>query len=258
VHSGHRVVREAVLLLLAVGYAYVGSVTVLDWHAAASHVGDLVTIEGSVVRAQLSGDTCTLEFAAEEASALRVVLVIPLMTDLPPHPERLYQDRRIRVTGRVQRFGSRPEIVLRNPGQIEIIDVAAAPAPSTPSTLPTASSTTTSLPTPRRDATRSLPPTTLPAATAAPVVAGPPATTTTLPPPRGLVEAVARELPLATACPRAQADWRNVAAEVSARTHDLTRCLEGGGYHCRREAAALAPALSELEGAEQRVDQACH
>ena len=37
----------------------------------------------------------------------------------------------------------------------------------------------------------------------------------------------------------------------------LTQCLGGGSYRCRPQAAALAPALSALEWAEQQVETSC-
>jgi hypothetical protein len=37
----------------------------------------------------------------------------------------------------------------------------------------------------------------------------------------------------------------------------LTRCLEGDTHKCRPVAAALAPALTDLEWAEQQVEAAC-
>src|SRR5205814_1756566 len=79
-------------------------------------------------------------------TALRVVLLIPMLTDLPRHPERLYAGRRVRVTGRVQRFRGRPEMVLRSPDAIEVVDLATGaatatvrqPPPPPPASTPTA------------------------------------------------------------------------------------------------------------------------
>jgi hypothetical protein len=71
------------------------------------------------------------------------------------------------------------------------------------------------------------------------------------------VEAVEQRLAPLDACDRARARWRDAAAGLREQAAALDRCLAGAGYRCRPEAAALAPALSALEWAEQRVEDAC-
>jgi hypothetical protein len=58
-------------------------------------------------------------------------------------------------------------------------------------------------------------------------------------------------------CARARENWRAAADAAHERTAALDRCLVGAGYRCRTEAAAVAPALSSLEWAEQEVDERC-
>src|SRR5579885_3413775 len=88
--------------------------------AAAAHVGEFVTVEGDVASARLAGEGLVLEFAADDPRAFRAVLLIPMITDLPRRPERLYLGRRVRVSGLVRRFQDRPEMILRAPSQIEV------------------------------------------------------------------------------------------------------------------------------------------
>ena len=76
-------------------------------------------------------------------------------------------------------------------------------------------------------------------------------------PPRALSEAVARQLAAAAPCERARARWRDAAGTAGELSTALGRCLESGSYRCRRESAALAPALTALEWAEQQVEEAC-
>jgi len=76
------------------------------------------------------------------------------------------------------------------------------------------------------------------------------------PPPRSVVEAVAPRLAL-DPCPRARARWDEAARVADARAGAFTRCLRSGSYRCRAEGAAIAPALTELEWAEQQVEDAC-
>ena len=193
---------------------------VYPWQEAERHMGEIVTVDGVVAAAHSTGDTCVLEFAPDDPHALRVILVLPMLSSLPSKPERLYAGKRVRASGVVRRFAGRPEMVLRSPAQIEVIDVA---GPSSP-----------------------------PAAAAAPPE--PPAAEK---PPRRLGQAIARQLSAAAPCERARAKWREAADNAGELSTALGRCLEGGGYRCRRESAALAPALTALEWAEQQVDAAC-
>lgn len=216
---------------------------------AASHVGDVITLEGDVLTATTRGGTCELEVGADGVAIVRVVLVIPLVTSLPRAPERLYAGRRVRATGKLQRFQGRLEMTLTSPDLIEIVDVVgpsgapeAAPAPPPPAP-PAASPAPTS----------AAPPPPLPVAPSPPPTTTPPSPPTTAP--RGLIEALAPAA--ADPCATARGRWAEAARVTTERIDTLRRCLEGGQYRCRAAAAAVAPALSELEWSEQQVNDAC-
>lgn len=250
---------------------------VIPWQAAGSHVGDFLTVEGDVVSAWSTPESCVLEFAKDDPSAFRAVLLIPMITNLPRQPERLFQGRRVRVSGRISRSLGHLEMVMRSPQQIEVVDVAGAPdedavAPPPPAAAAPAPSRLSEAPAPppAKSAVAPSPAATSPPALApAPVAAVPPAAPAapaaasapppTVPPahePRDLVEAVAPQI-ARDPCPGAQARWTEAASELRARTAALDACLTRGDYRCRRESAALAPALSALEWAEQHVADAC-
>ncbi len=124
---------------LAATSAVVCATDVVPWRAASAYVGDVVTVEGDVVQAHLEAATCVLDFAPDDPSAFRVVLLIPLLTDLPHQPQRLYEGKRVRATGTVRRFAGRAEMIVRSPDAIEVVGVASAPAVAAappPTTLP--------------------------------------------------------------------------------------------------------------------------
>jgi hypothetical protein len=237
-------------LLALAGRVWGAAPPLVPWREAGAHVGNIVTVEGEVVAARTTADACVLEFAAEDPHAFRAVLLLPLLSSLPPHPERLYLGRRVRVSGRMQRFQGRPEMVLRGPAQIEVIDVAAAATPGdgAPTAAPAPASPRAAVPEPAAppDAPGSPP--------AAPAASEPAAPE---PPPQGLGEAVARRLARIDSCDRARARWREAAGAARERAAILAQCLDAGGYRCRTEAAAIAPALSALEWAEQQVESTC-
>jgi hypothetical protein len=216
----------ALLALLTLAGGSRAAPPVVSWRDAAAHVGDIVTVEGEVVNARRTGDTCILEFAPDDARAFRAVLLIPLLSSMPREPERLYQGKSVRVTGRVQRFAGRPEMVLRNPDQIELVgEVAPPPAAAAPPAPP-----------PSPPVARGSPPAAAPPAAAPPPAAPPTA---------------------AAPCERARAGWRAAAAEAGVRTSALQSCLDALRYRCRTESAALAPALEALATSEREVEAAC-
>jgi len=232
-----RVAVATLAIALGARSAAAAAPPVYPWQEAGNHVGQMVTIEGVVAAAHATGDTCVLEFAPDDARALRVVLIVPMFSSLPSKPERLYAGKRVRVSGLVRRFAGRPEMVLRSSSQIEVVDVSGpsavpAPAPAEPRVAPSP-----------------------PHAAEPPPAAEPPRAAE--PPPRALSEEITRRLAGAAPCERARARWREAAGTAGELNTALGRCLESGSYRCRPESAALAPALTALEWAEQQVEEAC-
>jgi hypothetical protein len=237
-------------------------------------VGEIVTVEGEVVTAETTDDTCVLEFAPGDPVAFRAVLLRPLLSTGPRHPDRLYRGRQVRATGRVQQFQGRPEMVLRSTDQIQVTDddgatftaaepevQPATPAPHPPAARPadaTAAQAIAPAPPaglPTTSASQAVPPTPSPAASAAPPVA--PAPSPAPPPARGLVEAVQQKMASLTPCERARARWRDAAAVAGARAAALGRCLDAASYDCRAERRLLGPALSALGVSEDEIADAC-
>ena len=282
-----RHVRGCGVVVCAVVLAVVSAVargqTVVPWQSAGSYEGEVITVEGDVARARLEADTVVIEFSTDDPNAFRAILLIPLITDLPRQPQRLYEGKRVRVTGRIQIWRGQPEMILRSPDEILVVGVSTiAPPPppveTTPTTVPrrrAVAPTTLPPPPPPPPAPPPPPPAAAPEATVPPTTL--PATPTTIPPPPPPARPVptapappttstttpeqeeqAPRLPRATdPCDAARERWRRAAAAAESRQAELTECLRGGSYRCRSVAAAVAPALSELEWAEQQVEAAC-
>jgi hypothetical protein len=280
-------VRALLALLAALGTPDVVAPPVVDWRDAGERAGQVVTVEGEVRAAHCSEDRCILEFAPEDPRGFRVVLLMPMFSRATDTPDAMYGGRRIRATGKVQRFQGRVEMVLRGTSQIELTDTTpTAPMVATPST------TRPSSPPPTTPPATLPPPTTPPATTppAAPMTAPlpstlPPATppppapstaTTAVPPPAATAPApqptpttppVLAEPPppepaddarvKAAACDRAKARWREVASDVRTHTTSLERCFRALPYRCHPESAALAAVLPLLDEAERQVEATC-
>jgi hypothetical protein len=253
---------------------------VVDASEAAAYVGSAVTVEGDVAVARTESIGLVLELAPLGPTSVRAVLVPSLISSLPRAPERIYEGKRVRITGLLQRFKGRPELVLESPSQIEIVEFAGAPPPTTTTVAPPAPVTTTLGPAPSSMPAVAAPPAPGPSAAAPPppppapspsavsppapvptpappTASAPPppseATPTTEPAPKPLLS----ERLAAEACDRARARWRDAADRTREATAALTRCLDGASFACHDPAAALAPILADLEWAEQQVADRC-
>ena len=230
-----RYAAPALAALLLATAALARSPDVVPWSEAASHVGRVITVEGTVARARVEGGACTLEFAPDDPAAFRVVLMLSLF-QAPEAPERLYAGRLVQASGRVQKFEGRPEMIIRRADQIEVLD----PVPTT-STLP-APTTTTTLPPPAPPAAAPVVPPPAP-----PVVV--PSTSTTIP--------AAAPPSVTERCVHARERLEAARQELSARSEDAARCLRSGTSRCEPERDAVARALETLPAREAEADSAC-
>jgi hypothetical protein len=252
-----------------------GARDVVPWTAAGEHVDRLVTVEGVVARGYTTAEgRCILEFDAADPTALRIVLLIPLVTDLPREPQRLYQGKRVQVSGRVTRFQRRLEMAV-TPNQIEVVGLTEAPptptpapAPATPaapktpapSAAPPAPAPTTTprppvaappAPAPRAPAAAPAPPP--PPPPAAPVrVAPPPA-----PPPTTAPTTPPTTLPPDPQCRKLDDERSAIRAELRTQNEALQQCLAEGRSGCAALGDRLGPLLSRLEGVEQQLARRC-
>lgn len=271
-----RATRAAsVLLLLLATPAWCARV--IDVADVPAHVGSTVTVEGDVAVVRMDPPGLVLELAPAGPKSFRAVLVLALISSLPRSPERVYAGKRVRITGLIQRFQGRPEIILESASQIEVVDLAGAPTTTTTAVPGTATTTTSPAPS-TRTAPPPATPTTIPPAAPSPVApivptsppapsvpaAAPPAPVASPPPPVATPEPVeppARPLlgeRLAIeACARARTRWRDAATRAKAAAADLTSCLDAETFDCRERAAKLAPAIADLEWAEQQVADRC-
>jgi hypothetical protein len=213
--------RVLVLLGSLLPTAFGAAAAPVPWTAAGAHVGRLVTIEGVVAQAATTeAGRCILAFDPADDDALRVVLLIPLLTDLPSDPSRLYASKRVRATGRVRRFQGRLEMVV-TPPQLEVVGLTAtaAPPPSVPSAAP------------------------------------PPP-----PPPPATAEPAARVAPPPPPDPRCRAweDDRTAARrELGGLVQALAACLDAARTGCAALGDRLGPPLSRLQALEERLARHC-
>jgi hypothetical protein len=242
-----RALLAATLLVSLLPLALARAAAPVPWTAAGEHVRRLVTIEGVVARATTTPERrCVLEFDPNDPAALRVVLIIPLITDLPIDPSRLYQGKRVQVTGRVTRFQGRLEMVV-TPPQLDVVGLtvppAAAPPVAAPAPVPAGAPVA-----PVAPAAPGPPATPAASGVPTPVAPAAPAVSSTLPP------------PVPPPDPRCRA-WRDdrtaVRAELRTLAHRLDECLAEDRAGCAGLGDRLGPPLSRLEAVEAHLDRHC-
>lgn len=85
------------------------------------YLGKTVTVEARVVEAKNIGSICFLDFSHHWHGQFAVILYRKTYPHWPGGPDRYFQGKRIRVTGKVVSYRGRPEIQVKNVRQIEVL-----------------------------------------------------------------------------------------------------------------------------------------
>jgi hypothetical protein len=105
----------------------------------ASHVDDLVVLEGRVTTSVAKGGTVVLTLA-DAPEVVHIVIVAPMVGERPSKLAPRFVGQRVRALGKVREFEGHYEIFVTDPERVELLDeaaVAAAVAPQ-PSAVPQA------------------------------------------------------------------------------------------------------------------------
>jgi DNA/RNA endonuclease YhcR with UshA esterase domain len=95
---------------------------VISWKDADKHYGEFCTVEGTVVATYNSGKACFLNFHKNWTRYFTVVIFAADFRKFPSSPEDYYKNKTIKVNGLIKEYKGKPEIVVKNPGQIQITD----------------------------------------------------------------------------------------------------------------------------------------
>ena len=93
----------------------------ISWESAGKYVGKTVSVEGKVVRSHNSGTACFLNFHRNFTRYMSLVIFENSFRKFPFQPEKFYLNKMVRVRGKIKEYEGKPEIVIENPRQIEII-----------------------------------------------------------------------------------------------------------------------------------------
>ena len=94
---------------------------VISWRQAGKHIGEFLTVEGTIVETHNSGKACFLNFHPDWRSSFTAVIFARSFAAFPPDPEDHYRGKRVRVTGLIREYRGKPEVILSSRDQIEVL-----------------------------------------------------------------------------------------------------------------------------------------
>jgi micrococcal nuclease len=98
------------------------TVDIISWREAEKYFGHTKTVEGKIVATNNTGKVCFLNFHTNWRKYFTAVIFSSDFEKFPPHPEDYYIHRTVRVTGLIKEYKGKPEIIVKSPNQIEIIE----------------------------------------------------------------------------------------------------------------------------------------
>jgi len=94
---------------------------VISWQDAAKYYGKYVVVEGIIVATHNSGKVCFLNFHPDYKRYFTAVIFASAFPHFTANPENYYYGKKVRVSGYIKEYKGKPEIILNDPSQIEIL-----------------------------------------------------------------------------------------------------------------------------------------
>ncbi|OYD15814.1 hypothetical protein CH330_04730 [candidate division WOR-3 bacterium JGI_Cruoil_03_51_56] len=94
---------------------------VISWIDADKHIGELAVVEGTIVTTYLSDKVLHLNFNEDYHRYFNVAVFTTELYKFPAHPDEYYRNKKVRVTGIIKGYKGAPNMVVKDPGQIEVL-----------------------------------------------------------------------------------------------------------------------------------------
>ncbi len=94
----------------------------MSWQEAPRHMGEEVVVVGRIIRTNNIGRHTFLNFHDDYRTTLTLVVHEESYGNFPQPAEAMYQDRTVRVRGKVTEYDGKPQIVLTGPQQVDIVE----------------------------------------------------------------------------------------------------------------------------------------
>ena len=95
--------------------------TVIPWEEAHRHQGEEIVVEGTIVRTHRAEKVMYLNFHPNWKRYLTLVIHVKDLPLFPGNPETAYKGKKVRVRGEVKLYKDRPEMVVRDPSAITVV-----------------------------------------------------------------------------------------------------------------------------------------
>lgn len=93
---------------------------VIDWKDAGKFVDKPVVVQGKIVLTKKSGQICFLNFDA--ARSFTAIVREPSWKRFSQPPERMYDQKIVRIRGVISEYGGKPQIEISSPEQVTILE----------------------------------------------------------------------------------------------------------------------------------------
>ncbi|MBM3889560.1 MAG: hypothetical protein FJ388_10585 [Verrucomicrobia bacterium] len=141
--------KRIAALWLALTASLWGAELVVPWEKAREVIGQRATVEGTVVATHRTEKVCNLNFSPNWRKDFSAVIFAGSFSKWQGDIEGQYRGKKVRVTGTVTEYQGRPQIVVSEPSQIEVVkEPAATVPPVVTATTPAPSPPTTTVPLP--------------------------------------------------------------------------------------------------------------
>ncbi len=123
----NKTIATLLVLLTSTTFAFAGgafdeSIQKISWDVAHKYYGQECIVYGTVVAAKDIGSRCFLNFHKDFRTNFTVVIESKNYDRFPEKPDSLYAGKHVRVVGEVIEFKGKPEIVIKSPDEIQIVD----------------------------------------------------------------------------------------------------------------------------------------
>lgn len=99
-----------------------GDSGVISWAEADEHVGEMATVEGTVIRTYQSDNVLFLNFHEDYRNSFTAAIFVTELGRFPENAKDFYRGKTVRISGVIKSYRGAPEMVVNTPEQIEIIE----------------------------------------------------------------------------------------------------------------------------------------
>ncbi|MFO7639100.1 MAG: thermonuclease family protein [bacterium] len=98
---------------------------VISWVDAADYIGKAAVVEGDIIRTYQSERVLFLNFHEDYRNTFVCAIFVNDLPRFPTDAKDYYLGKRVRVTGIIKEYRGAPEIIISDPGQVEVLGPAA-------------------------------------------------------------------------------------------------------------------------------------